>query len=603
MSTTWCLVRMVSKVPGPQGHNSLAYVRELEEGEKEQVDNAQEMLRSFASTQWAWNKIGRAYQDLLTAIDAAIQSTERASGHFSDNERLILSRTVIETAKMIVSWPAGVLEGSSNHAGTDDVSRRRITEIATKLTQDPSLILLRKIADAQDGSVAGLTLHNGSIVAYLEKSSLESAGVESPQNWPIDNVFSVSLAKVEQLAAVTLASYRKEIEKSAHLIQRIHADVIYGAPAIIPRQNLEKLSSGSGADLQISPIEAPNMEGVLRAADTAEAMLAGRIVRNQIPGSSPVPTVAQPGNATDTREDQSNQSSEYAPRASSLSALLRYASGLTVQAEAVWSATLDIQDGDANKETLTRWFSFLSSLQGEFNERLRIQGDSQETIARFPVDAGFFKSEWASSSSRDSLPLANIAEIYTMQNLVQSLKGLQQPTLSSIDLTTGEERTWWDSGAFSTTKRVAETTLRMTERREHLAALEDSDQTVDSALEPVGDGLLFAKLALDCLRQGRYEACILYFSLSVRNIACKGGEENSNENVVARVVELRGAQLQEPTLRLLESIKALSCSAAVHLEEAVVLAHFWADEIDHLVRAAFEDSSRTAAKRSNGGGE
>ncbi|MEU6946118.1 hypothetical protein ABZ957_12935 [Streptomyces sp. NPDC046316] len=604
MSTTWCLVRMVSKVPGPQGHNSLAYVRELQEGEKEQVDKAQRMMRSFASTQWAWNKIGRAYQDLLTAIDAAIQSTERASGHFSNNERLILSRTVIETARVIVSWPADVLEGSSDHAGTDDVSRQRITEIATTLTQDATLSTLQKIVDAQDDAVAGLTSHNGSFVAYLEKSSLESAGVTSPQNWLIGNVFSIALAKVEQLAAVTLTSYRKEIEDAARLIHRIHADVVYGTPAIIPRQNLEKLSSGSGGDLQILPIEAPNIEGVLRAADTAEAMLAGRIARNQFPGSSPAPGAADSGATTDTREDQSEQSSEYAPRASSLSGLLRYASGLTTQAEAVWSATLDIQGDDANKETLTRWYSFLASLQGQFNERIRTQGDSQDTIARFPVDAGFFKSEWDSAGSQNSLLLANIAEIYAVQNLVQSLKGLQQPTLSSIDLITGEERTWWDSGAFSTTKRVAETTLRMTERREYLAALEDSDQTADSAPEPVGgNGLLLANLALDCLRQGRYEACILYFSLSVRNIASKGEEKQSNENVVARVVQLRGAQMEDPTRRLLESIKELSCSAAVNLEEAIVLAHFWADEIDRLVRAIFEDASRTAAKRSNEGDE
>ncbi|MFB6529087.1 hypothetical protein [Streptomyces sp. NPDC056399] len=595
---------MVSKVPGPQGLNSLAYIREFQEGEKERVDKAQEMMRSFTSTQWAWNKIGRAYQNLLATIDAAIESTERASGHFSTNERLILSRTVIETARAIVSWPTDVLGGKGDHVGVDDASRQRISEIATALTHDNTLSMLQKIVDAQDEEVAGLISHNGSFVAYLEKSSMESAGVESPQNWLIGNVFSIALAKVEKLAAVTLTSYRKEIEDAARLIQRIHADVIYGAPAIIPRQNLDGLSSGSGGDLQVSPIEAPDTEGVLRAVDTAEEMLAGRIVRNQIPDSSIAAAASGTAAATDTQGDQAGQSSDYAPRTSNLSALLRYASGLTTQAEFVWSATLDLQANDANKETLTRWFSFLASLQGQFNERVKNQRGSQEAITRFPVDAEFFRSEWSPSGSQTSLPLADIAEIYAVQNLVQSLKGLQQPTLSSIDLITGEERSWWDSGAFSVTKRVAETALRMTERRERLAALQDSDQAIDSSAEPVGgDSLQLAKLAIDCLLQGRYEACILYFALCVRNIASQSEVEQSDDNVVARVVQLRGAQMENPTRSLLESIKELSCSAAVNLERTIVLAHFWATEIDHLVRAVFDDASRTATKRSNEGDE
>lgn len=591
MSVTWCLMRMVSKNPGQQGHHSLAYVRDLQEGEKAQIDQAMNMLRSFASNRWEWNKIDLAFTSLLKAIEAAIDSKTKANGHFSENERIILSRTVAETAEAIVSWPSAVLSGNSEHPGTDDESRQEISQLAAKLTDEDSILdALKKIADAHDDSLADLASSNGAHIAYLKKGSLDSAGVQSADNWTIIELFSFALAQVERLAALTLKSYRESVESAARIIQGIHGEVLYGLPMLIPKENLKNLGADSGTDLQLSPVEKPDVEGVLRAADVAADMLKKHV---ETPDMNPRVTPAQP--TTSPPSDQVRNEPEYAPKASSLPALLGYASSLSAQAENAWSTALDPQKREAHREIIARWVSFIASLKNHIEDQ---EIEPEGAVARFPVDAGYFRVASGPRDVRNMVAESSIAEVYAVRNLVESMKGLQQPTVSSINLVSGEEQTWWDSGAFCETRKAAEAALRITQRRERLAALARTDQSTEGQLEESrGHGLLFAKLGRECVSQGYYEAAVLYFSLSVRQLANEVEvQRQGDDDPVGRIVRIRGAEVEAPTRLLMEIAKGLAAGNSTHLERFVVLGNFWAAEIANVAQAVF-DHSRGAADR------
>lgn len=136
------------------------------------------LLRSFASN-WDWTKASDSLTRIRAVVADCVESTQKANGYFSDNDRTILSRTVRESAEVISSWPEMILRDESRHLGVDSESRVRIAEAARKAL-DPNQIIstLQKIAQYPHDSLISLAQApaeaGGGYVAYFDKEVLKA---------------------------------------------------------------------------------------------------------------------------------------------------------------------------------------------------------------------------------------------------------------------------------------------------------------------------------------------------------------------------------------------------------------------------------------------
>ncbi|MFD8866216.1 hypothetical protein ACFV1F_17875 [Streptomyces sp. NPDC059590] len=585
--THWCLVRMVSKEPGSKDHHSLAYIRDLRGGEKEEIDDAQKLLRSF-SVNWQGNVSDLSFQRFNEAFEESILGMQKASGHLSENDRSMLSRAAVEAAEAIASWPRKVLNGEYENLGDTSEAQEMISDAAKRLLSEGSPILtLEHIANLRDDSLVsvGTWQHEGQkhLVAHFRREALRAAGVPGADNWIVQQLLAVGLSRLQYLAATILKTYRRKIETSGQVVLSLYGETLYGHPALVQNSTLANL--GKGGDLSFSPVERPNLEGILRAVDAAEDLL-GRGTDGEVETEAQGAPEVAPVTSEATKDREVTDVLE----ASDLKMLLTYVSSLSTDLEKRWSALVLDEGREPQKEALNKWYSFLSSLKSHIDKQDRNAGPDSHVTVRFPMTAADVTPDPDVTPIRSALNQAAIAEVHSLRNLVNVMRTLQQPTATQIDLITGAETHWWESGAFNLVRRAAEVALRVVNRRDRLIDLQES-QDVDPS-GPEGDStaadiLLFLNLSRLAMDQGLPEASLLYCSMTLRRIAIRLGGQDDSADQVARIVSSGSrSELRAPTLQLMALVQDLALGKDKPIEQIFNLANFWYEAIGRLVEDA-----------------
>jgi hypothetical protein len=578
---------MVSKEPGSKDHHSLTYIRDLRSDEKEVIDDAQKLLRSF-SANWQGNVSDLAFQRFNEAFEETILGMQKASGHLSENDKSMLSRAAVEAAEAVASWPRKVLNGEYENLGDTTVDQEAISDAAKRLLSEGSPILtLEHIANLRDDSLVsvGAVQRGGQqhLVAHFRREALQAAGVPGANNWLVQQLLTVGLSQLQYLAATILKTYRRKIEISGQVILSLYGETLYGHPALMQKSALANL--GKGGDLSFSPVERPNLEGILRAVDVAEDLL-GRWTEGEAETKAQDVAEVTP----EASEAPKDQEAKDAPEASDLEMLLTYVSSLSTDLEKRWSALVLDEGREPQKEALNKWYSFLSSLKSHIDKQDRNAGPDSHVTVSFPMAVADVTPAPDVTPIRNALNQAAIAEVHSLRNLVNVMQTLQQPTATQIDLITGTQTHWWESGAFNLVRRAAEVAIRVVKRRDRLIELQES-QGVDASGpegEPIAaDILLFLNLSRLAMDQGLPEASLLYCSMTLRRIAIRlGGQADSADQVASIVSSGSRSELRTPTLQLMTLVQDLALGKDKPIDQIFNLANFWHEEIGRLVEDA-----------------
>ncbi|MEU8460120.1 hypothetical protein [Streptomyces sp. NPDC029003] len=565
-------------------HHSLVYIRDLTDEEKESIDAAQRLLRSFAAS-WEWEEANRAVTHVLDIVKECISSTEKASGHFSRNDQTNLSRAVIEASLKISSWPSAVISGEARHLGIGEGARNRILDAATKALSSSTLQVMLKIANCGDDRLASLAQTNGDgsdekYVAFLTQEALESAGVPRPANWMIKEIILAGLSQLKLLAATVLTSYRDHIEGASRLLIGLQGEVIYGLPILLPKEELSN-AAGGPKDLSMTPIEMSSIEGLMRATDAAANVLSaatppapGQQEEQRIPVHTAPPAASAKEKAP--------------PGVPDLTMLLTHVSQLSSDIEKQWSSSF-MADTQARSEILTKWYSFVDALK----DRVHRQDEraSGSTLRPFPMQAKDFSPPLPLTPTQRALDESSVAVVYCFQNLIVAMKGLSEPTLSELNLVTGAEHHWWESGAFESVRRAAETALRAVDRRDQLLGsqeVDDSTATLASAPPSNDTALQYAQMGQVALRAGLPEASAQYFALALRRLAAELGSQSDSPNAAATSISVSTRrEYAVPAEQIMRLVESMSTGQPVPLEKLVNLANFWRSEIMQVIGAAF----------------
>ncbi|WP_139140719.1 hypothetical protein [Streptomyces abyssalis] len=590
----WCLMRQISRKTESGNHHKLAYVRELENQEKEGIDEALAIIRSFTSN-WEWEQANQSVKRVAEIVAECADGIARASGHFSDSDRRMLSRSVIEAASVISSWPVSVLNECSNHMGLNVESRERIEASARRVLSEDSIVsLLNEISQCDDDSLVSLgKLQNheqSALVPHFQKSSLEKIGVSPADNWLVDEVLMYGLSALEHLAATTLTAYRKDIEQSGRKVLAHHAEIVYGAPVLLPKADLEDMKNG-GTNLRVTPIDNPGIEGLMNAVDTASALL--QEGREQPTAVQDVDANTQaPQNASEAREEEGEQIS---PIASNLNSLLFHIGRLNTEIEKAWSSALDPVGNTAHKTLLAQWNSFLTSLRSHISQQdKRGEGHSGGLLtSEFPLTADHFTSYEEVSDVACAAREAGYAELYAVRNLGRCMAAFRKPSAVEINLVTGEETTWWEAGGFSAVRRASELAIRTVHRRDQLVAhSEGGEQEAEGVADLSRSGLTDLQCVDLCriaMHQGLPEASILYCAMALREFSARIGLDRAGANETAvRIGAIFGEDLVVPAERALHLAYQVALGLPAPLEQIVNLGNFWCSKFDALISKSFD---------------
>lgn len=240
--------------------------------------------------------------------------------------------------------------------------------------------------------------------------------------------------------------------------------------------------------------------------------------------------------------------------------------------EQVWSDALDTEAAaQARDDAAGVWQSFVHAF-GVWNERTGEMAKGlgvDRIMEKFPLDdAGLARLELKPSNLAWQYYQLQVASIYAMQNFVQSLEGLTNPTDKRVHLFAGgraELETWWEAGAFSIIRLRAMTLAKLLREQEAcVRELAEGSEIVtqvpdeSSVSRPAWADPLSAAGTL--VSRGWHTAALPYLLLALRS-------------VLAEAADLTNEELPSPLAPRLEAIPSLSSLArpVSILEEAVKL--------------------------------
>ena len=146
--------------------------------------------------------------------------------------------------------------------------------------------------------------------------------------------------------------------------------------------------------------------------------------------------------------------------ATSLYDLLHHLSSMTTALERAWSEGLETESArSARAEAKQVWQSFGSAFTRwtQYVDSVRKQAGLEPVIIEeFPVqDTGLKRLSLDPDTPERRYYQLQIAAMYAIQDLVESIQALDNPTASTLKLPTGSVETWWEAGAFSLIRRRA----------------------------------------------------------------------------------------------------------------------------------------------------
>jgi hypothetical protein len=237
-------------------------------------------------------------------------------------------------------------------------------------------------------------------------------------------------------------------------------------------------------------------------------------------------------------EEGDDESSEPEAVASPID-LLEHLSRMMSSLERTWSEALDTESAaQAREEAAGVWQSFVAAQSkwleqvGTIGERLGVQ----QTIDRFPLDdAGLAKLELDPADIARRYHQLEIASLYASTSLVDSLKGLNNPTGQRIDLLAGRvTETWWEAGAFSLVRRRA-TSLARILREQHACLQVLADQSHEAESIPGGgissppSWMESLQAASDLISHGRHVPALPQLLLGIKSVLAKAAGVSADE--------------------------------------------------------------------------
>ena len=156
-----------------------------------------------------------------------------------------------------------------------------------------------------------------------------------------------------------------------------------------------------------------------------------------------------------TDEDTVSTSREIGSGATSPDDVLEHLTKITVGLEQAWSEALASERSrKAMAEARGVWNSFTSTHErwtAHFVELWRRCGLEELVIEEFPLgDKGLLKLSKAPENVAERFYRLQIATMYAFVDLVEALKGLEEPSGRRVNMLTGQiNESWWEAGAFA----------------------------------------------------------------------------------------------------------------------------------------------------------
>jgi len=284
-------------------------------------------------------------------------------------------------------------------------------------------------------------------------------------------------------------------------------------------------------------------------------------------------------------------------------ALLTEVAKLGSEVEEAWSAALDTSDGTStNHATVRKWQSLIRAVMDEFEyhqERFR-EAHVGNTTVTYPVTPTYFERPDDEKDSTGRADAATLAELYAIADLANALRGLNQPTATSINMATGESRTWWEAGAFGLIADRAVAAIRVLSEtatvRQSLLEIDASERTESHERSPDLDyrsWLEQLQLGIQALSHGLGEAAVTYLARAVRWMVeplIQGDGRKNSDIVAALVATPEGNELGLPAAALLDTAHRLGNGNKVSAVTIQPLAHFWVSVFENgLAYSAIHD--------------
>lgn len=450
---------------GGGGTPSITVVREVESGEREELQRAATFVRTLASS-----------STYLTALQA-IQDVKALFERLSQTEASLRSPVDLEALETAFVRAARLLSQAADRVGAEvadfPISPETGSRVSTALESSPlpgadALDECRRLASGTDRD-HDVTLDDGPGGTCLRVADSRTDGIAL--------LHRAALA-VQVLHARRLAALEEEARVASVRLRTAVAEVLDGAPALARHQ---RLSDGSAdpRTLQFVDLALDRIAPLQRLIGRAHQALAG-VEPN--PAHVPISpeTVGHFSSPPATRGPTHEQAATSEPASETppvieegfidLRPLVRRLSSLSDELEEAWSTALDsVLNENGLEQTRAEWSSLFGSL------RRSAEADSKraEAVGLDQTLTPDLLAPEPEAISLDPSPSelwkqAEVAFLYALKNLGSYSHALFEPPIEKTTFVQGgslETRTLWESGAFARVRLLSGFLARMHEER------------------------------------------------------------------------------------------------------------------------------------------
>jgi hypothetical protein len=292
--------------------------------------------------------------------------------------------------------------------------------------------------------------------------------------------------------------------------------------------------------------------------------------------------------------------------------LLEHLSRMSGSLELVWSEALDTEPAaNAREEAIEVWQSFVAAFtrwterMGQIEERLGLK----RTIDSFPLDdSSLAQLQLDPDDTARRYYQLQIASMYAFQTLMESVKGLKDPTGQRVDLLAGQvSETWWEAGAFSLVKRRAAALARILREEENclreLVRQSGKTEDVPTSVSPTLAWMDPLHSAADLISLGWHAAALPQLLLALRAVLAESAELVAEELPVPLAPRLRSvprlASLETPISLLESTCRRLAEGEEVDRGVAVPLAEELLERVRALVFNPLPSESLSSLRMSD----
>ncbi|MFF2353949.1 hypothetical protein ACFVVL_29730 [Kitasatospora sp. NPDC058115] len=568
----------------------------MSQAEYTSIKAAQSTIRSFGGG-WGWNRILLGFQTVGEELQRCIAATEKASGTLNSSDRESLRLAYVKCAKQICDWVNTIADSTDIPVSVNSVSwTAAVTHAKSLLASGQPGSHLLKIAEKNPSDLVEIvTVAGSSERLTLRKEALESAGIETSRDWLAIPLLRAALQGLELLAARDLDAHGGAIQDSARKILSLYAEAIYGSVNLAPAEQFTPENLKSATQISLEFVDNAGVEPLVRALETARKMVS---VPNAGTTQSllevPSPAASHGPSDETSRGSQSSSDGDVNHPVADLGSLLSHVAKLADETEIAWSASLATE---SRAEILGNWNSFLSGFKEVLEHRSKSTTVDQRILPKFPLDSETLVELVRSTDFESSLTGLLTAELYSLTSLINAMQGLKAPVNARLNLATGEETSWWASGAFSLVHSAANELVqvegRVNSARQSTGAEVKSSTAQNDllALDSLIENILRSQRALN---NGLVEASLFYCAAAFRILS----QTLNEEEIAIYVSELTDDQNQGHAAALAVQFNDLMASGEkVDYAKIALLAHYWVPKLGELARAKFNaDLSRGASE-------